>query len=266
MKWIDRLERKYGRYALSGLTRIIAAFMALVYIISKVRPDYLLVIDLEPDLVMKGQVWRLVTYIFIPQLGGFLGNELLRVILYLWFLIFVGDGLEEAMGAAKVNAFYLLGMIGTTIAAFFFGSNFSNVLLNASLFYAYARFYPEQVIYIFYILPAKVKWIAWFSGALLLFGFVVGGMAYRMAVIAALGNYLVFFGREVWEDARHRKYVSQRRKKFEKAFAKDDDALHRCTVCNRTEITNPELEFRVSADGNDYCVEHLPGKDSGGKS
>ena len=61
-------------------------------------------------------------------------------------------------------------MIGTTIAAFFFGRNFSNTMLNASLFFAFASFYPDEVIYIFFILPVKVKWLAWISAAFLLFG------------------------------------------------------------------------------------------------
>ena len=161
-------------------------------------------LTLNPHLIMQGHVWRLVTYIFIPQLGGFLGSDFLGVLLYLWFLWFIGDGLEEAMGAAKLNLFYLIGMIGTTIAAFFFGSDFSSTMLNASLFYAFARYYPDVLIYVFYILPMKIKWMAWISGCLLIVGFVVGGMSYRMAVIAALSNYLIFFGPEIWREAGHR--------------------------------------------------------------
>ena len=52
-------------------------------------------------------------------------------------------------------------MIGTTIAAFFFGGNFSNSMLISSLFFAFARFYPDLVIYFVFILPVKIKWLAW---------------------------------------------------------------------------------------------------------
>jgi signal transduction histidine kinase len=262
MKWIDKLERKLGHHAIHGLMRIIVAFNALVFILYKLNPPYIRVLTFKKDLILQGQVWRLVSYIFIPQLGGFLGSDVLGVVLYLWFLWFMGDGLEAALGAFKLNVFYLLGMAGTTIAAFFFGAYFSSGMLNISLFFAFARFYPDVVIYVFYILPVKIKWMAWISGAFLLYGFVVGGMAYRMAVVAAMVNYLVFFGPEIWQEAGHRTSVAQRRKRFERQSAREEESMHRCSVCNRTEISNPDLDFRVSANGNEYCVEHLPGKSS----
>ena len=143
----------------------------------------------------RGQVWRLITYIFIPTT-----NSPIWIIFVLLFLWFIGEGLERAWGAFRLNLFYFVGMIGTTIAAFFFGSNFSNTMLNATLFFAFAHFYPEEVIYIFFILPAKVKWIAWVAAALLLFGFVTGPNSYRMALVAAFANYLIFFGPELVSD------------------------------------------------------------------
>ena len=149
-------------------------------------------------------------------------------------------------------------MIGTTAAAFFFGSNFSNGMLIASLFFAFARFYPEEIIYIFFILPAKIKWIAWISAALLLFGFVMNGNAYRIAMVAAFGNYLLFFGPEIIHEARHRGDVSKRRRRFESQSRSEAEPLHKCAVCSATELSDPNLEFRVARDGEEYCIAHLP--------
>src|SRR5438552_17484913 len=105
----------------------------------------------------------------------------------------MGNGLESAWGAFKLTIFYLLGMIGTTIAAFFFGAAFSNLMLTTSLFFAFVRFYPDLVIYFAYILPLKLKWIAWFSAAVLLLQIVVRALLFRVASISALANYLIFF-------------------------------------------------------------------------
>ncbi len=149
-------------------------------------------------------------------------------------------------------------MIGTTIAAFFFGSNFSNGMLITSLFFAFARFYPDEVIYILFILPVKIKWLAWAYAAVLLFWFIVGTNSYRAALIAAFINYLIFFGPEIIHQARHRHDVSTRRKRFESQLPSATEALHRCAVCGATELSDPNLDFRVARDGEEYCMAHLP--------
>ncbi len=182
----------------------------------------------------------------------------LWLLLALWFLLFIGDRLEQAWGAFRLNLYFLIGMIGTTVAAFLFGAQFSNAMLASSLFFAFANFYPDEVIYILFILPAKVKWLAWVSAALLLFGFVAGPNSYRMALVAAFANYLIFFGPELVRAARNRQQIAGRRQRFEEKSRPEEEALHRCATCGATELTNPNLEFRVSRDGEEYCLAHLP--------
>jgi hypothetical protein len=241
------------------LIRIVIAFNALVFALYKLHPDYLDALWLDPDRVRSGELWRLVSYIFIPSIGAPVFDWFF-VVCYLGFLWMVGEGLEHAWGAFKLNAFYFLGMIGTTIAAFFFGGAFSAAMLNASLFFAFARFYPDTVIYLFWLLPVKIKWLAWFSAAQILFGVLVFGNGYRMAVLVSLANFLLFFGAELVHEARHRSTVSTRRRRFEKEAAPADEPLHHCEVCQRSEISDPQLDFRVAKDGHEYCVEHLPGR------
>ena len=253
MGLLDSLERRFGRFAIPGLIRIVAGFNALVFVLARLNPQFVQMLDLDRSAILHGEVWRLVTYIFIPTT-----NNPIWIVFVLLFLWFIGEGLERAWGAFRLNLFYLLGMIGTTIAAFFFGSNFSNTMLNASLFFAFARFYPEEVIYVFFILPVKVKWLAWISAALLLFGFVSSPNSYRMAVIAALANYIIFFGPEIVRAARNRHETVTRRRRFEEKSRPEEEALHHCAICGATELTNPNLEFRVSRDGEEYCLAHLP--------
>ena len=132
-------------------------------------------------------------------------------------------------------------------------------MLISSLFYAFARFYPDVVIYLFFILPVKIKWLAWAYVAILLAGFVIGTNSYRMAVVAALSNYLIFFGPEIIHDARHRREVTTRRRRFEGQSGSETESIHKCAVCGATELSDPNLEFRVARDGEEYCVPHLPG-------
>src|SRR5436189_1460221 len=117
----------------------------------------------------------------------------------------MGNGLDSASCAFTLTIFYLLGMVGTTVAAFFFAAAFSNFMLTTSLFFAFAQFYPDLVIYFAYILPLKVKWIAWVSAVILLLQIIVGSMQFRAAAICAMGNYLICIGPSIIRDARRRR-------------------------------------------------------------
>src|SRR5436853_2584734 len=252
MIWLDKLERRFGFLAIPGLIRIVIAFTALVWALMWLNPNFRFALGLDPARIRHGEVWRLVTYIFVPQTLSF------WIVLALWFLWFIGEGLERAWGPFRLTLYFFVGMIGTTVAAFFFGSNFSNSMLIASLFFAFARFYPDQVIYILFILPVKIKWVAWASAAILLVKFFIGPMSYRMALVAALSNYLIFFGPEILYEARHRSEVSARRKRYARSSRSEAEPLPKCACCGATELSDPNLDFRVARDGEEYCTAHLP--------
>lgn len=256
MGWLDKLERRIGFLGIPGLPRILVGFTALVFVIELTMPGFVNFLDLNRDDVMRGEAWRLVTYIFIPQT-----KSLIWIIFVLWFVWWIAEGLERALGAFKLTLYILITMIGITAAVFFSpdqDSQFSNTMLMASLFFAFARFYPDEVIYLFFILPARIKWIAWISAALLLVGFITKSNAYRFSVLATLAAYLVFFGPEMIQEARNRKEVSTRRRRLESQSRAAIESLHKCAVCGATELSDPNLEFRVARDGEEYCIPHLP--------
>ncbi len=260
MSLLNKLERRLSWLAIPGLIRIVVALTALVYLLTFLNPHFLSVLALDPPAILRGEVWRLVTYIFIPPTSGQPGSsmQMLWILIALWFLLFIGDRLEQAWGAFRLTLYFLVGMVGTTIAAFFFGTGFSNTMLASSLFFAFATFYPDEVIYLFFVLPVKVKWLAWISVAFLLFGFLGNGNAYRMALIVAFANYLIFFGPGLVRAARNRQQVTSRRRRFDEKSRPEDESLHRCATCGATELSDPNLEFRVSRDGEEYCLAHLP--------
>jgi membrane associated rhomboid family serine protease len=253
MSLLDRLERRLGFLGIPGLPRILVGFAALVFGLAWLLPGFISMLTLDPDKIRHGEVWRLVTYIFIPQT-----LSPLWFLFALWFLWWVGEGVERAWGPFRLTLYFVVGMIGTTVAAFFFGSNFSNSMLMASLFFAFARFYPEEMIYVLFILPMRIKWLAWIFATLLVAGFFMGTNSYRAALIAAFANYLIFFGPEHVYEARHRHEVSTRRKRFEDSARDETESLHKCAVCGATELTDANLEFRVARNGEEYCMRHLP--------
>lgn len=211
MKWMNKLERKYRKYAVSNLIFYIIALNAMVFILSLVSPGSPVVdlLVLYPDRVLQGEIWRLLTYIFIPPTDSPIW---IIFVLYLYYL--VGTGLEQAWGAFRFNLYYILGMAGTTLAAFITGAGYTGTYLNLSLFLAFAHLYPNFEVMLFLILPVKVKYMAWLNWALMGFTLIFHALPYKIAAVAAVLNFFVFFGPDIYRNIRLRGQVRRNRRKY----------------------------------------------------
>ena len=254
MNWLDQLERRLGRYAIPGLVRIVIGLNALAWVLLRTNPGWYDALTLDPELVMRGEVWRLASYLFIPPAMDplFLG-------LALYFLWIIGDGLEQEWGAFKLNVFYFSGMIATTVVAFFIAHDaVDSRFLNLSLLLAFATVFPEFEVLLFFILPMKVKWLGWLAVLPVFWSVLTGPVAIKLTAIVSLGNYLLFFGPHFWRLAMTNREVMRRRAQFEAGkHVAEPEAWHRCAVCGKTELDNRDLEFRVADDDREYCMEHL---------
>src|SRR5690554_5027037 len=129
MNWINKLERKFGRYAIPNLMYYIIGGTAAVYILQTIlRFPLIYHLAFIPELIMRGQVWRVITFIFIPP-----ASSMIFIFFVLYFYYMIGSTLENEWGSFKFNLYYLFGMIGTIIAAFITGFG-TSVYLNLSLF------------------------------------------------------------------------------------------------------------------------------------
>lgn len=209
MKWINKLERKYKKYAISNLIFYIIALNALVFVLSLAGSPVEELLILYPRSLLKGEIWRLVTYIFIPPT-----SSPLWIIFILYFYYLVGSGLEQAWGAFRFNLYYLLGMVGTTLAAFISGAGYTGAYLNLSLFLAFAQIYPDFEILLFFILPVKVKYLAWLNWAFIGFSVIFSALPNKVAAVAAVANYFIFFGHDIYRGIRLKRQVQRNRKKF----------------------------------------------------
>lgn len=251
----EKLEARFGKYAIPGLIRYVVLLNGLVFLLQVAAPGYIDMLILSRELIFQGQIWRLVTWIFIPAT-----MSPLFLLIALYFLWFLGEGLEQMWGAFRLNLFYFTGMLGCTISAMLFDSGAgANSFLNLSILFAFATLQPNYQILLFLILPVKIKWLAWVSLGLVVLGFLTLPVAGKAAIVVSLANYLLFFGPEFVRNRARASANAARLARFQAAM-REDETLHRCNVCGRTEVTNPELDFRVSADGNEYCAEHRGGK------
>ena len=218
-RFINFLERKMRRVAISGLMRVIVFGMALSYIISFMMPGVVRVLGqdttvlgllvLDRDALFAGQIWRLVSYIFLPP-----NSSPIFIIISLFFYYSIGMQLERQWGAARFNIFYLFGMIGTTIAAMFTGFG-TNTFLNYSLFFAFAILFPNLEILLLFI-PVKVKYLAYINAAFFLYYFVIGTWTIRAAILASLINVFLFFGPDYIRGIRIRMQTRKTRQQFKK--------------------------------------------------
>jgi membrane associated rhomboid family serine protease len=141
------------------------------------------------ELILRGQVWRLVTFIFLPPRN----DMILWVLLALYFYYFIGSSLENVWGRTRFTMYYLFGVLGAILAGFVTGYG-ENMYLNLSMFLAFAALFPNHEIMLFFVIPVKVKYLAYLDAALLLLAFITGGWAQKAAILASLLNLLLFFG------------------------------------------------------------------------
>ncbi len=249
------MEVRLGRHAIPGLIRYVVLFNALVFGLQLVSPGFLSVLALDPARVVSGEVWRLFTWIFIPGT-----TDPLWILFSLLFLWFLGELLEASWTSFRVNLFYLTGWFLATFAAMFLpGANMgpgANLFLNLSILLAVATLQPNYQILLFFILPVKIKWIAWFSLLLPLLLFGAASPAGKAAIFLSLANYLLFFAPGFFMGRVQRAKTASRKARFD-ASKLQDEPLHSCSICGRTDESHPDLEFRVAADGNEYCTDHL---------
>jgi len=260
MTFLDHLERHLGRLAIPGLIRYVAAFTGLVYLLGYASPDYLSFLVLSPEKVMQGEVWRLITWIFVTG-QGYSTFQILFMAVAIMFLWFIGDLIEGTWGTFKLNAFYFTGVIASTIAAMLLpGAETglgANTYLQLSLLLAACTLAPNVQILFMFVIPLKLKWLAWISACLCLLSMLGSAPAVQAAILISIANYLLFFGPSYLRGRAQAHHHAVRRAKFEAAAA-PLETLHRCETCGRTEVSNPHLDFRVRADGHEYCEEHLP--------
>ena len=258
MNWLDKLERRFGRFAIQNLMSYIivanAAILALYGLMPSVGLSVIDKLSFVPQFVLKGEIWRFVTFIFIPP-----SLQLIWGIFALIFYYSISNSLEMQWGSFKFNVYYLIGMLGTAAFSLLFRIPGTPTYLNLSLFLAYAKIYADREIYLFLILPVKVKYLGWIYWAVLLFSAISGGIGNMILIVVSLANYFLFFGKDnIKSLGRKTKAAPQRRE-----FKKDRPTvihIHRCSVCGVTDRSNPDMEFRYCSkcDGHyEYCADHI---------
>ena len=261
---------------------------ALVYIWGMVSQNDVLynLLCFDRGLILRGQVWRLFSYVLTYGYGD---RQILLVAIGLLCYYSLGLAMENIWGTFRFNLFYLCGILLQDIFCLIFGGWATVSNLNLSLFLAYATMFPDARFLLFFIIPVKA-WIFAIVYLVIMFYQVIaltqmGLFPYSLFPFVALLNYFLFFGKDVanviplsWRANARRLF---RRTKgttvqkpnrpkvvpfpsagsYEATTAKPQAPYtHRCTICGRTDTSDPHLEFRYCSRCNGYhcyCEDHI---------
>ena len=250
---------------------------AVVYLMSDITGNFLLydLLYFDRARILQGQVWRLITYPLTYRT-----NNLMLTAISLLCYYSLGRAMENIWGTLRFNLYYLTGVVMMDVWCMIFGGYASVTYLNLSLFLSYATLYPDAHFLLFFIIPVKAWIFALFDLAIVVMDLITYPFPYNLFSVISLANYFLFFGKDVlnvvpmsWRiNARRlfkKKAPQQKRAKVIPFDAGSYEATkaapkapytHRCTVCGRTDISNPELEFRYCSRCKGYycyCEEHI---------
>jgi membrane associated rhomboid family serine protease len=262
MSLLKKLEARLRRWAIPNPTAIIIAGQVMLYLVQMGRDagqaggNAFDKIYLDPGRVLQGEVWRLVTFAFVPPQTALIWAIFGWLIFY-----FFGTTLENTWGTFRYNVFLFIGIVANIAAAFIAWSMGAlsaadNGFLYGTVFLAFARLYPDFVINLFFVLPVRIKWLALVAWIGYGYAFVSTGWMGRLLIIASLLNYFVFFGGEHIREWKQ----GHRRRAFQARTAKVSKPVHKCLVCGLDSEASPKTAFRYCskcAGQCCYCPEHI---------
>lgn len=270
MNFLNKMERKFGKYAIQNLTFWLIGAWILGFIIQYTMPEVQKLLILEPALILRGQVWRIVSWLLVPP-----PVNLLFLIFFLSCYYFIGNSIEQAIGTFCYNVYLIGGLLCSVLGAFLLygfyyvfrgvavtgiGYYFSTEYITMSLFMAFAVIYPNVEFRLYFLIPIKAKWMGIIDAVWMAFMLIASNAAGRTAILASVMNFLIFFFstrdyHRVSPKEIHRKQVYRQQMRQAQNVTR-----HKCAVCGRTERDGAELEFRFCSkcDGNyEYCQDHL---------
>lgn len=234
MNILNKMERKFGRYHIDNLMLYIVIGTLIVYAFEFLFQDIPLIsyMTFNRDAILHGQVWRIVSFVFIPE-----SDNPISMVFWLYFYWFIGSNLESYWGSFNFNVFYFSGVIFSILSGFITGFA-TNHYLNLSLFLAMAVIAPNTQLLLFFFIPVKMKWLAWFDAAILIYDFIpvsaitmaiqykIPFSAFisimnsywgiRLAILLSMLNFLLFFGGDFFRKIRDKFKYHKVRSNFKK--------------------------------------------------
>ena len=264
-KKIDEFCRSHPNFGFPHLIKYITIANAVFWLLMMVNTRILYYMTFNPYAILHGQVWRLVSFIFIPPSTSFLA------LISIYFYYFIGTALEQQWGTARFNIYYFSGILLTILYGFLMYFVFGkNVNLTASyvylsMFFSFAALFPDMQVMPFFVIPIKMKWLAIVDAVFFLISVFTTPFPENLLPVVAVFNFVIFCLDDLLSLVNLR--IPSRRtinfqREVKKARREQSANLyhHKCAVCGRTDADFPNLQFRYCSKCVGYhcfCEEHI---------
>lgn len=266
---LDRLEKKFGRFAIKNLSYYIMFIYLFGSLIGIFLPQiYANYLSLNFDAIRHGQIWRLLTFILYPQITSLNLVNIFLGVISMVFYYYIGNTLERVWGAFRFNIYFLSGIILNIIGMFIIylvtgqSINFGMTYVQNAMFLAFATLAPDTTIRLYFVIPIKIKYIGYIYGFILgwqiasnLIGFTIHGIAVAVAIVVSVLNFIVYS----LSSKKVRNTPISRNSKTMKMINKTQP-VHKCVICGKTNTRYPNLEFRYCSkcsNSKEYCEDHI---------
>ena len=268
-KWVDRFCFNHPNFGIPNLMLYVVIGNVIVWLFSMMDNTGMLTTFLafDPALILKGQVWRLITFIFIPNSSGF------WALLFFYFYYWIGGTLENQWGTPRFNIFVFSGVVLTIIYGFVVylitGVSYQvgAYYIYMSMFFSFATLFPDMQVLLFFVIPIKIKWLAYIDAAYFVLSIFTMPFPIDLLPLVAMLNYFVFFGDELLRvispnRVRYAKKTVKFKSEVNKIRREQDNApfTRKCAVCGKTDAQYPNMEFRFCsrcAGYHCFCPEHI---------
>ena len=270
MKKIDIFCYQHPRFGIPNLMLYVVVGNVIVWLFSFFAPGISLYLAFSPMDILRGEVWRLVTFIIIP------GSTSILAMIFFYFYYMIGRTVEAQWGPGKFTIYFFSGVLLTVIYGFLVYFLFRiNIAVSAqyiylSLFFTFATLYPDMQVLLFFLIPIKIKWLAIVDAAFFLYSIVTGVFPANLLPVVAVLNYLLFCGGWLWDALRRRSGGNRQQRQNMVNFRSEVNRIRqeqrekpytrRCEVCGRTDTDFPDLEFRYCsrcAGYHCFCMDHI---------
>ncbi len=260
---LNRFCHKHPRFGIPNLMNIIVIGSVVVYLLDMFSQNsFSAMLYFSLPHILQGQIWRLVTFVFLP-----LDSRLIYFALSTYLYWMIGSTLEREWGTAKFTLFYVMGVVLNMLLGFVTGYA-SMAYVNLSMFFAFATLYPNTQFLIFFIIPIKVKWLAWLDAAFFAWSviryLIAGQFLMALLPIVAILNYFLFFSADFARLFGRVKHQTSKQtinfKKAQKQARQTKGYIHKCAVCGITDEMDSSMEFRYCSKCNGYycyCMNHI---------
>lgn len=261
---IEEFCDRHPRFGIPGLMRYLTAANVVFWLLGVINRPLLGYLLFNPALILRGQIWRLVSFLFFPPSLSPLA------LLVFYFYYWIGTALEQQWGTGQFTAFFLTGAVLTVLYAFavYFITglpvSIDSTYLYLSMFFAFALLFPDMQLLFMFIIPIKVKYLGLVNAAFFLYEVITTPFPLGLLPLVAVLNVLIFCGGELRSLLPRKQSKGTINFKRESARIRREQAqklyTHKCAVCGKTDVDHPELEFRYCsrcAGYHCFCSEHI---------